>query len=76
MVDKVFSYGWELVLIHRILIGFEWIQENNIIIYVKERTITVGMSDQVENGGHLSNFDAEEETSNKVFITVISCIVL
>ena len=76
MEDKIFSYGWEPILIHQILIGFEWIQENNITIYVKERTITVGMSDQVENGEHLSNFDAEEETSNKVFIIVISCIVL
>ena len=50
--------------------------ENNIIIYVKEKRIPDGMSDQVGNGEHLSNFDAEEETSNKVFIIVISCIVL
>ena len=27
MLDIFFSYGWELVLIHRILIGFEWIWE-------------------------------------------------
>ena len=69
-------YGWEPVLIHQILIGFEWIQENNIIIYVKEKRISDGMSDKVENGVHLSNFDAEEETSNKVFIIVISRIIL
>ena len=69
-------YGWELVVIQRIVIGFQCIQENKIIIYVKEKRIPHGMSDQVENGGHLSNFDAEEETSNKVFIIVISCIVL
>ena len=28
MIDIIFSYGWELILIHRILIGFEWIREN------------------------------------------------
>ena len=55
---------------------FNVYKKKKIIIYVKEKTISVGMSDQVENGEHLSNFDAEEETSNKVFIIVLSCIVL
>ena len=58
------------------VIGFQWIEENSIIIYVKEKSISLGMSDQIGNGEHLSNFYAEEETSNKVFIIVISCIVL
>ena len=29
MLDIIFSYGWEPVLIHRILIGFEWKREKN-----------------------------------------------
>ena len=31
MRDIIFSYGWEPVLIHQILIGFEAIRESNLL---------------------------------------------
>ena len=38
MLDKIFSYGWEPVLIQRILIGFEWIREKYINLKKKNET--------------------------------------
>ncbi len=39
MLDIIFQYGWELVLIHRILIGFEAMRENKFYKYVCNKAL-------------------------------------